>query len=256
MILSRIIHHLKTQNWTAVAIEFVIVIAGVVIGFQVTGWHAERSDRELETYYLERLHADLVGTLEDYFANARWDETQLDAEDIALNALRNCTPADDERDLFIRGLAFAGNINPVPLRWETADELVATGNISLIRDLELRERLARVNGLNQRSGTIIEGARQDTVALRPEITRQVDVTQYDFVRDAGFDARFDFDALCNDLAFVGTLSAIHVRSRLIFGFTGEQLERIAELESYLATSRGLEPWEAPDDTETSDGDAP
>ena len=256
MILSRIVHHLKTQNWTAVAIEFVIVIAGVVIGFQVTEWRGEQSDREMETYYLERLHADLVGTLEDYFANAQWDETQLEAEDLALNALRSCTPADTERDIFIRGLAFAGNINPVPLRWETADELVATGNISLIRDLELRERLARANGLNQRGRSIIEGARQDIIALRPDITRQVDVTQYGFVRDARFDARFDFDALCNDLAFVGTLSAINVRSRLIVAFTGEHLERIAELESYLAASRGVAPWQGPDDTETSDGAAP
>ena len=256
MILSRIIHHLRTQNWTAVAIEFVIVILGVVIGFQVTEWRGEQSDREMETYYLERLHADLVGTLEDYYANARWDETQLDAEDLALSSLRNCTPADTERDKFIRGLAFAGNINPVPLRWETADELVATGNISLIRDLELRERLARVNGLNQRSRSIIEGARQDIIALRPDITRQVDLTRYGFVRDAAFDARFDFDALCNDLAFVGTLSAINIRSRLIVDFTGEHLGRIAELESYLAASRGVEPWQNPDANQSSDGDTP
>tara|TARA_R110002073_G_scaffold266444_3_gene429723 strand:- start:6639 stop:7409 length:771 start_codon:yes stop_codon:yes gene_type:complete len=255
MILSRIIHHLKTQNWTAVALEFVIVIAGVVIGFQVTEWRGERSDREMESYYLERLHADLVGTLEDYYANAQWDDAQLEAEDIALNALRSCTPADDERDLFIRGLAFAGSINPVPLRWGTADELVATGNISLIRDLELRERLARVNGLNQRSRSIIEGARQDISTLRPDISRQIDLTQFGFSTGDAFDARFDFDALCNDLAFVGTLSAINFRSRMIVGFTGEHLGRIAELESYLATSRGVEPWHAPDDTETSEGDA-
>ncbi|MFT6541804.1 MAG: hypothetical protein ACJAU5_000882, partial [Maricaulis maris] len=36
MILSRIARALKDQSWLAVGIEFVIVILGVVIGFQVT----------------------------------------------------------------------------------------------------------------------------------------------------------------------------------------------------------------------------
>lgn len=42
MILSRITHALRTQNWFALALEFVIIIAGVVIGFQVNAWSAGR----------------------------------------------------------------------------------------------------------------------------------------------------------------------------------------------------------------------
>lgn len=250
MILSHISRAVREQNWFAVAIEFVIVILGVVIGFQITEWRGEQADRRLEAYYLERLHADLVGTLDDYYNNAGWDDTQLDAEDVALNALRSCTLDESERNAFVRGIIFSGNINPVPLRWETADELIATGNIGLIRDLELRERLARVNGLYQRSRMIIEGARQDMTALRPEIARQVDATQYSFSTDAIFDARFDFDALCNDLAFVSAMSAINIRSKLIITFTRGHLERIAELESYLAATLGVTPWERPDDGES------
>ena len=249
MILSRITRAVREQNWFAVAIEFVIVIAGVVIGFQITEWRGQQSDRQLEIYYLERLHADLVGTLEDYYANAVWDDTQLEAEEVALNALRTCTLDESERNDFVRGIIFLGNINPVPLRWETADELIATGNIGLIRDLELRERLARGNGLYQRNRMIIEGARQDMTTLRPEIVRQVDATRYAFSTDAAFDARFEFDALCNDLAFIGTMSAINIRSRLIITFTRGHLERIAELESYLAATLGVAPWEGPEDGE-------
>ena len=250
MILARITRALREQNWFAVALEFVIVIAGVVIGFQITEWRGEQADRHLEAYYLERLHADLVGTLEDYYSNAVWDDTQLEAEAVALNALRTCTLDESEREAFVRGIIFLGNINPVPLRWETADELIATGNIGLIRDLELRERLARVNGLYQRSRMIIEGARQDMTTLRPEIAGQVDATQYSFSTDAAFDARFDFDALCNDRAFIGTMSAINIRSRLIITFTRGHLERIDELESYLAATLGVAPWERPEDGES------
>jgi len=35
MILARISRAIREQNWFTVALEFVIVIAGVVIGFQV-----------------------------------------------------------------------------------------------------------------------------------------------------------------------------------------------------------------------------
>jgi len=36
MILARITKAIREQNWFAVVLEFVIVIAGVAIGFQVT----------------------------------------------------------------------------------------------------------------------------------------------------------------------------------------------------------------------------
>ena len=35
MILSRIIEHVKAQNWTAIALDFVIVVMGVFVGLQV-----------------------------------------------------------------------------------------------------------------------------------------------------------------------------------------------------------------------------
>ena len=45
MILARLSRAVREQNWFAVVLEFVIVIAGVVIGFQVTAWNAERAER-------------------------------------------------------------------------------------------------------------------------------------------------------------------------------------------------------------------
>ena len=74
MILSRIIHHLKTQNWTAVAIEFVIVILGVVIGFQVTAWNEARDQRATEAIILTELRTSLetdIASLET--ATARYE---------------------------------------------------------------------------------------------------------------------------------------------------------------------------------------
>ena len=46
MILRRFSQSLKEQNWTAIAIEFVLLVAGVFLGIQVANWNAARIERE------------------------------------------------------------------------------------------------------------------------------------------------------------------------------------------------------------------
>jgi len=59
MILRRIAHHLKQQQWTAVLIELVILILGVFLGFQVSDWANERANRSAEVRHLEEIAEDL-----------------------------------------------------------------------------------------------------------------------------------------------------------------------------------------------------
>jgi uncharacterized membrane-anchored protein YhcB (DUF1043 family) len=58
MLLRRVIDHVREQNWTAVGIDFVIVVVGVVIGIQVANWNEERQGVEQQQRYVERLAAD------------------------------------------------------------------------------------------------------------------------------------------------------------------------------------------------------
>ena len=46
MLLRRVIEHFKKQEWTAIVLDFVIVVFGVFIGFQLTEWNAERHSNE------------------------------------------------------------------------------------------------------------------------------------------------------------------------------------------------------------------
>ena len=45
MILRRLAENLKQQHWTAIWIEFVLLVVGVFLGIQVSNWNAEREDR-------------------------------------------------------------------------------------------------------------------------------------------------------------------------------------------------------------------
>lgn len=59
MILRRVVERLKQHEWTAVAIELVIVVLGVFIGIQVSNWNETRKEQSLEAVYLERIAADI-----------------------------------------------------------------------------------------------------------------------------------------------------------------------------------------------------
>ncbi len=59
MILRRLIDNIKRQAWTAIVIEFVIVVIGIFVGMQVNNWNAERASRALEETHLKQLAKDI-----------------------------------------------------------------------------------------------------------------------------------------------------------------------------------------------------
>lgn len=59
MILRRLAQALKEQNWTAICIEFVLLVAGVFLGIQAANWNTARIERTQEATYLTRLAEDV-----------------------------------------------------------------------------------------------------------------------------------------------------------------------------------------------------
>lgn len=72
MILRRVIAHFRRQEWTAIALDFFIVVFGVYIGIQVSNWNAAR----LEASAL-RAGADIVPLLRLRAMNARTQHSNL-----------------------------------------------------------------------------------------------------------------------------------------------------------------------------------
>ena len=60
MLLRSITKHVRDQNWFAVALDFFIVVAGILIAFQISNWNEARQQKDSERDYLERLHSDVV----------------------------------------------------------------------------------------------------------------------------------------------------------------------------------------------------
>lgn len=148
MLLRRVMHHVREQNWTAVGIDFVIVVVGVFVGIQVSNWNAQRVDRQRGAEFAERLRADLreerwvYEFLIAYFSDVR------DAADRAATALEGTAPLSDH-DLLVDAYR-ATQYREGPARRVTYDELVSTGSLGLIAD----QRLLRIASAVYRQRTV------------------------------------------------------------------------------------------------------
>lgn len=137
MILRRLTEHVKTQNWFAVGIEFVILVLGVFIGLQVQDWSTARETNARAEVFSERLLDDFRYEAWAYeYKLAYHKEVRVNAERAA-NALTGKNPMND--DQFLISAYRATQFIYYPQRRATFDELIATGDIGLIRDDKLRE---------------------------------------------------------------------------------------------------------------------
>ena len=77
IILKRIIRYLGTQDWNAIAIEFVIVTAGVLMGIQVSNWNDIRLEKAQLEQQSTSLRTELKGNLATIRDYQRHVESQL-----------------------------------------------------------------------------------------------------------------------------------------------------------------------------------
>ena len=96
MILARLSHAIRQQNWFAVVLEFVIVIAGVVIGFQVTAWNTEQEAAARTDLLTARLIADLRAEQWRIEGTSLYSAQVADNAQRALDTLEGRRTVDDE----------------------------------------------------------------------------------------------------------------------------------------------------------------
>ena len=66
MILRRLAANLRAQNWTAITIEFLIVVIGVFVGTQVSNWNDARIQRAQTTQVLQGLKPELRNLIANF----------------------------------------------------------------------------------------------------------------------------------------------------------------------------------------------
>ena len=145
--------------------EFVLVVLGVLVALMFDSWMEQRSDDNLRQEYLGRLADDLETDRQNYqyritfYSDVRAFALQT------LDAVRSEAEVDQE-DLL--AAYYASEIFTVTPASNTYEDLQNTGNIRLIRDIELRLVLSSYHEKTAREGANLdEGYRKIVRGIIP-----------------------------------------------------------------------------------------
>jgi hypothetical protein len=130
--------------------ELVLIVLGVLIALAVNAWWTDREDAARQRAYLEQLLVDVRSNEQDVsrvIAQTRTANAALERLVSALDAARHLPPCDTLHQLIRATLTYSN----VDLRSGTYAALMATGDIRLIRDNDLRAEIIS-------SGSEVQGA--------------------------------------------------------------------------------------------------
>ncbi len=154
MLLRRVIDHVKHQNWTAVALDFVIVVVGVFIGIQVSNWNAARGFAERERILIRELREEVVQNAA--MAHAVGEGLTV-GEDAARRVLalieQKETSCTDDCWPIIVDLMHASQWQRILVVWTTYDELRREG---LPRDRRIIGAVETYKNISHRAAVALE----------------------------------------------------------------------------------------------------
>ena len=144
MLLRRYQEHLSTQNWTAIFLDFFIVVAGLYLGLQLDGWNEERKEATREREYLEQLQADFTKNVEVLQWLGENHEAMSKNLMHAIGVIKAGEIEPGEEEKFKWAILTMRQVPPMSLHMAGYRALVAAGDFSLLSDRELRSLLVSI----------------------------------------------------------------------------------------------------------------
>jgi hypothetical protein len=139
MILRRVIEHFKKQEWTAIAIDFLIVVVGVFVGIQAANWNADQNNKRAARDYVVRIQEELAANKRDMATRTEYFSRVKSHALRALDALDHAPETLGEEfiiDGYFASLSLRRRISRA-----TYNELLSAKEINAYIDRALRQRL-------------------------------------------------------------------------------------------------------------------
>ena len=153
--IRRIAGDLREVRWGHVLVEFVMLVVGILLALAVNNWVEERRDARIERQYLERLVRDFDADLALLADMADFERRQVAAGAMAWRALADPASIDD-REAVATALVQLGARRTLRLTRAAYTDLTSTGNLRLIGDGALRDRIVGLYEENDRVSAIID----------------------------------------------------------------------------------------------------
>ncbi|KXI26921.1 DUF6090 family protein [Paraglaciecola hydrolytica] len=211
MILRRITQHLKDQNWFAVALDFVIVVLGILIAFQITNWNEAQQNDVQAQRFLERLEQDFIQHLEQVDRGLILHKQSIVASSRLTNGIQ--IGVLDQNHL-IADIDSITNISTPPGPSSAFQELVSSGKTDLIRSESLRNDLYSYNSnisfLRATYMTLTTPINNTQTALMPAMKMQITETPSLDFEQHGRPTSIDSSVLLNNTELLNSLKATYL----------------------------------------------
>ena len=219
----------QRQDWFAVGLEGVIVVAGVLIALAANDWAAGRQARRVEVESLRALRAALSNDLGDIRGNLHNHTNARDGAALLREHIREGRPYSDTLDVY-----FAYLFTPSwSLRDLAAYETLKQRGMETITSDSLRAEIGQLYGLTYEAAL---GAQELAYGL---VMDQVAPYMDEHFRDHRLWQRWtpiSYDEVASSPRFLSLLD----RSNIIHGFLVAQLTRLEERTAALITDLDAE----------------
>jgi hypothetical protein len=154
---------LRSMHWGQILVELTLLVLGILIALAVDSWIDDRRDARVEHQYLELLARDLDRDLAALDEALRFEQTQAVNSAFAYRALHGAAVAPDQREAVAQALGELTARRTLRLGRATYTDLLSTGNLRLIRNATLRDRIVRLYENNERAQLIRDRNNQEFV---------------------------------------------------------------------------------------------
>jgi hypothetical protein len=236
MFLRRVVERVRAQDWFAVVIDLVVVIAGIVIGLQATEWANARRERADQLDYLQRLLADNEANLAELHRIVEHEKLRAVKIRSTVEALRDAATEPDPdamHDALCRWF-----VQPdVHLQHSTYQEMLSSGRLLLIQNQLLREQFAAEDALHaetRRLDLLISSVQRAAEPIDGYRTWRIE----DKGQHGGTTCTFDIAGMRHDPRIASALAQLYRGQDLYVQFHEREIESVAKTRTMLLESLG------------------
>jgi hypothetical protein len=141
MLFRKVAEHVREQNWTAVLIDFVIVVVGVFVGLQVQDWNEFRKERIEEQHLLGRLLEETQLLLDAQEQELELFRSRADVFISVNPVLFSQVPSRAITELECVAITFSHVHRKAADELPVLDEIIETGRFSLLKEPRITDSL-------------------------------------------------------------------------------------------------------------------
>lgn len=145
MILHRLVHAVRDQNWVTVVLEIIIVVVGIFIGLQVDDWNHRRLERENDQRALALFVDELQFMLKEADIDLSFVTDSLQELSMGTEIALKCDASNEERDRLTTAIGNTLNWRVPDIRPSGLAEIGNSGTLARLGNSDLSRAVGSVN---------------------------------------------------------------------------------------------------------------